>query len=113
MRALLLIALSACTAEDYKTPGVGITAAGGVQQCKDNPFLPCGWVYDCGDTELCLPWEDRAEIPKLKQTAESIYGSCEYASHPRFAGTPLCRYQCPSAQGCNSVGGCFCLEPAS
>ena len=109
MRALLVL-LAACGL-DYKEPATGLTGTGGVEQCRQNPLLPCGWVYQCGDdTEVCLPWADRGEIYKLKETAESLYGDCELSRHPRFAGTPLCRYQCPSVMGCNAFNGCFCLE---
>lgn len=97
---------------DYKDPATGITAAGGVELCRQNPLLPCGWVYECSDHEFCLPWDDRSEIPKLRQMAESLYGGCEISRDPRFAGTPLCRYTCPPETGCNSHDGCFCLEPA-
>lgn len=107
----LLVLLAAC-AEDYYTPGVGLTAAGGVQQCRDNPYLPCGWVYQCGEAELCLPWEDRSPFYKYQQTVESLYGQCELSQHERFAGTPLCYWQCPSSRGCNAFSGCACLEPA-
>lgn len=111
MRALFIMLLVACvTAQDYKEPAVGLTGAGGVEQCRQNPLLTCGWVYQCGERELCMPWEDRAEIPKLREMAESLYGDCERSRHPRFAGTPLCRYQCPPAQGCNAFDGCFCLD---
>jgi hypothetical protein len=109
IRWLVLLA-AACA--DYVEPATGLTAAGAVEQCRQNPLLPCGWVYQCGECELCLPWEDRSEIPKLLETAESIYGGCERSRDPRFSGTPLCHYQCPSATGCNATDGCFCLEPA-
>jgi hypothetical protein len=105
--------LTGCvTADDYKEPAVGITALGGVEQCRQNPTLPCGWVYQCREVEICLPWVDRAEIPKLREMAESLYGDCELSRDPRFAGTPLCRYVCPSERGCNARNGCWCLEPA-
>ena len=113
-RALVSIALVACSlpgAGDYRDPGVGTLGLAGVEQCKQLPDLPCGWVYHCdADVEYCLPWADRAEIPKLKEALESLYGRCELSADPRFSGVPLCRYQCPSAKGCNAYQGCFCLE---
>lgn len=111
MRALIVLLVASCTA-DYKTPAVGASAAAAVEMCRNNVDLPCGWVYQCGEFELCLPWEDRAEIPKLRETAESLYGQCSLSTDARFAGTPICWYQCPSARGCNAMSGCFCLEPA-
>jgi hypothetical protein len=113
MRRALLAFCVACalTPGDYKEPTTGLTGTGGVEQCRANPLLPCGWVYQCGrETELCIPWQDRAQIPKLREMAESLYGTCSLSEHPRFAGVPLCYYQCPSAQGCNAFNGCFCLD---
>jgi hypothetical protein len=117
MKAALLM-LAACTFDvpSYKEPAAGAGGAGAVELCRTNPLLPCGWVYWCGDSiELCLPWDDRAEIPHIKETAESIYGNCELSRDPRFNGTPLCKYQCPpTGPGCNALspGGCFCLDEA-
>lgn len=107
--------LIACSAQDYKEPAVGLTGVGGVEQCRQFVQYPCGWVYwfEGADIEFCLPWDDRAEIPKLRETAESLYGNSELSRDSRFSGTPLCYYQCPSASGCNASGGCFCLEAAS
>jgi hypothetical protein len=114
MRFALLI-LVACSFEagDYSSPAAGFSGVAVVEQCRQVIDLPCGWVYDCGDpaVELCLPWPDRAEIPKLKESAESIYGDCVLSNHPRFKGTPLCKYECPAINaGCNAENGCFCLE---
>ena len=109
MRAALLL-VCAC-ALDYKEPLAGSTAAGGIEMCRENPLLPCGWVYQCAnDTEWCLPWPDRALIPKQEQMLESLNGQCEVSTNPRFHGTPLCLYQCPSQTGCNAYNGCFCLD---
>lgn len=118
MRAAVLALLVACAFDvpsggDYKEPALGLSGAAGVQYCMQITELPCGWVYQCGELELCLPWDDRAEIPHIRETAESLYGSCELSRHPRFAGTPLCKYQCPpTGPGCNALapGGCFCLN---
>jgi len=112
MRLALLMLAACVSTDDYRDPATGLTGAGGVELCRANPLFPCGWVYQCGERELCLPWDDRAEIPHLREAAESLYGSCELSRHPRYAGTPLCRYVCPSEQGCNAFNGCFCLEPA-
>lgn len=116
MRWLALLLVGCVDAADYKEPAAGLSAAAAVEACKTNPAFPCGWVYWCGDSiELCLPWDDRAEIPHIRQAAESLYGDCELSRHPRFAGTPLCKYQCPpTGPGCNALspGGCFCLDGA-
>lgn len=118
--AALLLCLAACvTAEDYKDPAVGGTALSAVEYCRANPELTCGWVYSFQDgaIEFCLPWEDRSPIYKLRETAESLYGTSELARDPRFHGVPLCYWQCPPPpKGCNAktvpIGGCFCLTEA-
>lgn len=119
MRSLLLAALTACSppeAADYKESGTGFSAAAAVAQCEADRALPCGWVFwfDGPQIEFCIVWEDRiGPYPvKLRESAESLYGSSELSRDPRFGGTPICYYQCPSARGCNSTGGCFCLEGA-
>lgn len=114
-----VLASTACMVPDegsLQDPAVGGTALEAVQMCRENITIPCGWVYTCGSMyEWCLPWEDRAEIPKLKETLESLYGDCEISGAARFAGVPICLYMCPPTvpKLCNcktSPGGCFCLD---
>ncbi len=117
--AACLFAMVSCdlpSGTDYAEPSKGAIAVGTVDACNRNRYEPCGWVYyfPGADLELCVIWDDRALVlghpPKLIKAAQSLYGDCELATHERFSGVPLCKYQCPSAKGCNATGGCFCLD---
>jgi hypothetical protein len=118
MRALVLLFALGCV-EDYATPGKGSIGVAGIEACKADRYQPCGWVYwfEAPQMELCIIWDDRALVlghpPHLLQAAESLYGGYEISRAPRFAGAPLCNYQCPpTGPGCNALapGGCLCLE---
>lgn len=120
--ALAIVACSLPDGGDYKTAGVGNQAQAALQKCKEDRHEPCGWVRACpnvpreneiGALEQCVLWPDRiGPYPVgLDRAFASLYGDCELSWHERFAGTPLCRYQCPSAMGCNAFDGCFCLDP--
>lgn len=100
--------------EDYQDPGVGLSGAAAVEKCRQDRYLPCGWVYDCGRTQWCVIWADRiGPYPvKLLETVESLYGSCSLADDARFRGTPICYYHCDGGKGCNAEDGCACLEAA-
>lgn len=108
---------------DYKTAGVGNQAHALIESCRQDRYQPCGWVRACpsverdnelGVLEVCVVWPDRiGPYPVgLEQSLSSLYGDCPLSWHERFKGTPVCRYQCPSAMGCNAFDGCFCLDSA-
>lgn len=121
LAALTVVAFGCSLNHDYRDPLVGGQGVAAVEQCKQDRYQPCGWVYafpnverdnPLGVLELCILWPDRiGPYPyKLLETAESLYGDSEMSPHERFAGTPICRYVCPSIQGCNAYNGCYCLD---
>lgn len=124
MRVVLLLALAACslTPGDYRDPLVGGQAAAAVEQCKADRYQPCGWVRayvdverdnPLGVLELCVPWPDRIGPPVgIERAMESLWGESVPSWDERFAGTPLCRWQCPTTKGCNAYDGCACLDGA-
>lgn len=103
---------------DYRDPSVGSLGVATVLRCQSiqGRYDPCGWVYffPSIDAELCIIWDDRSLVlgygKSLLLAARSLYGDCEKATDVRFAGVPVCKYQCPGATGCNATGGCFCLD---
>ena len=89
-------------------PPVGAGVAIGEGLCPAYGFT-CGKVYEfetpadnpLGLVELCVIEKDLA-------AASRIYGRARLSTDSRFDEGNLCVWQCPSAKGCNSYGGCFC-----
>lgn len=117
MRAVALVLLVACAADEIIPDPVDDIAALAEEYCRKHPEWPCGHVYLCkgtpaqnrlGYVEVCTLDANEFHAGTL-ESAEETFGMCEPT--PRHQG--LCWWGCsPGWVGANAYNGCWgCPSP--